>query len=230
MIYYNYSPNQLEQKAVELLKRFDAERLIKPKPIDVYAAIEKCLDVPYDWKYLTPDQSILGATAFANGYMWVWDYPYYEKGMKPHKINVEKGTILIDSTLTEKGKKGIENFTVMHEIFHQVLHKRCFAHSKADYTHTTTAKALNSSRKPMTAIEVIEYQANMCAACFLMPRELVLKIYDKFSSVVISADSNQSWAIAYRMAEFFNVSPTAMHYRLIKLGKFIRNKGAFYAP
>ena len=58
MIHYNYSPSQLESKANELLVQFDPERLVKAKPIDVYAVIEKCLDVPYDWKYITPDQSI----------------------------------------------------------------------------------------------------------------------------------------------------------------------------
>lgn len=64
LIYYDLSPNQLEAKAIETLRKFDSTLLEKPKTIDVYAVIEKCLDVPYDWKYITPDQSILGATAF----------------------------------------------------------------------------------------------------------------------------------------------------------------------
>ena len=63
MIHYNYSAHQLEKEAEKLLNQFDPERLKKPKPIDVYAVIEKCLGVDYDWKYITPDQSILGATA-----------------------------------------------------------------------------------------------------------------------------------------------------------------------
>lgn len=220
MIYYNLSHEQLEKRATELLKQFDSEFLVKPKAIDVYAVIEKCLDVPYDWKYITPDQSILGATAFADGYMYVWDKPYYETGMLPRKIFLEKGTILIDSTLTEGDDRGRENFTVMHEVFHQVLHKRCFAHSKADYTHATYAKTFKDRRKPKTAIEIIEYQANTGAACFLMPRDSVLSVYDKFASRSIASDSKQAWAIAYKMAPEFNVSATAMHYRLENLGKF----------
>ncbi len=64
MRYYDFSVNQLEDKATELLIEFDKERLEKTKPLDVYEVIEKCLGVPYDWKYLTPDQSVLGATAF----------------------------------------------------------------------------------------------------------------------------------------------------------------------
>ena len=63
MRYYDYTVTQLEDKATELLIEFDEERLHKTKPIDVYAVIEKCLDVPYDWKYLTPDQSVLGVSS-----------------------------------------------------------------------------------------------------------------------------------------------------------------------
>ena len=72
MFYYNYSPQQLEKRAMEALEAFDKELLYKTKQIDVYAVIEKLLDVPYDWKYLTPDQSVLGATAFNQGYIWAW--------------------------------------------------------------------------------------------------------------------------------------------------------------
>lgn len=79
MIHYNYSAHQLENEAEKLLTQFDPERLRKPKPIDVYAVIEKCLGVDYDWKYITPDQSILGATAFNAGYVWVWPEPCYER-------------------------------------------------------------------------------------------------------------------------------------------------------
>ena len=170
MIHYNYSRKQLEEKAEKLLLEFDSSRLNHTKPIDVYAVIEKCLDVPYDWKYLTPDQSILGMTAFKSGVLWVWPKPYYEDGMLPEKIYVSEGTILIDSTLTEYESRGSENFTVMHEVFHQVLHKRCFAHNNPDYTHSTTRKALNSRKKPMSSLEICEYQANYCAAAFLMPK------------------------------------------------------------
>ena len=126
MIHYNYSARQLESEAEKLLFRFDPERLKKPKSIDVYAVIEKCLGVEYDWKYITPDQSILGATAFNAGYIWVWPEPCYREGMLPSKAYLPKGCILIDATLTESGNRGRENFTVMHEVFHQVLHKNCF--------------------------------------------------------------------------------------------------------
>lgn len=88
MRYYDFSIKQLEDKATELLIEFDKERLEKTKPLDVYEVIEKCLGVPYDWKYLTPDQSVLGATAFSDGYFWAWPESTYREGMMPFRKSV----------------------------------------------------------------------------------------------------------------------------------------------
>ena len=221
MIHYNYSAKQLEEKANELLCAFDPERLEKAKPIDVYAVIEKCLDVPYDWKYITPDQSILGLTVFKPGYLWVWPKPYYEEGMTPEKTFFDAGTIVIDSYLTELDQRGPENFTVMHEVFHQVLHKRCFAHSKGDYTHATTKSALTLTHGGMmrSSLEINESQANYCAACFLMPREPVAALLSSLHGTGQKLDASDPACsrILQTMAEEFSVSKTAMKIRLQSL-------------
>ncbi|MCF0228920.1 MAG: ImmA/IrrE family metallo-endopeptidase [Parasporobacterium sp.] len=219
MIHYNYSPHQLEEKALELLKQFDSERLTKTKPLDVYAVIEKCLDVPYDWKYLTPNQSILGMTAFKAGTLWVWPESYYEEGMLPTKIYVKEGTILIDGSLTELPERGAENFTVMHEVFHQVLHTRCFRHSNPDYTHCTTRDALkNGKRQSMTPLEICEYQANTCAAAFLMPKPLLIEKVNRYAGGRLHLKSYADYLLVKNLAEEFSVSPTAMKFRLLNLG------------
>lgn len=222
MIHYNYSAKQLEEKANELLHEFDPERLEKPKPIDVYAVIEKCLDVPYDWKYITPDQSVWGLTVFKSGYLWVWPKPYYRSGMMPEKRYFEAGTIVIDSYLTELPQRGPENFTVMHEVFHQVLHKRCFAHRNPDYTHSTTRSALSLSqgKSYRSSLEINESQANYCAACFLMPRKPVREVFNKLhgSSRVLDADDPGLSVIVKTMAAEFSVSKAAMKIRLQSLG------------
>lgn len=223
MRYYEYSPNQLERKANEALAQYDKKRLEQANSIDVYDVIEKLLDVPYDWKYITPDQSILGATAFNAGYMWVWPESVYYDGLLPYRIPVEKGTIIIDSTLTESDNRGRENFTVMHEVFHQLLHKKCFRSEPADYVHGTTSKALTSHghKKLVTALDIIEYQANFSAACFLMPREGTINAFHK----MFDKTAYGKWKTIYldsviaKMAEEFNVSETAMKYRLEYLKK-----------
>ncbi len=222
MIHYNYSAKQLEEKANELLHKFDPERLEKAKPIDVYAVIEKCLDVPYDWKYITPDQSVWGLTVFKPGYLWVWPKPYYEEGMKPEKAFFDAGTIVIDSYLTELDQRGPENFTVMHEVFHQVLHKRCFAHSKGDYTHATKKSALTLiyGSRMRSSLEINESQANYCAACFLMPRKPVREVFTTLrgSGHVCDTDDPALSAIVQTMAAEFSVSKAAMKIRLQSLG------------
>ncbi len=218
MIHYNYSPAQLEDKANDLLRRFDAERLTIAKPIDVYAVIEKCLDVSYDWKYITPDQSIWGMTFFKPGYQWVWPEPRYKAGMLPEKLFVDQGTILIDSFLTELQDRGPENFTVMHEVFHQILHKRCFAHASGDYKHQTKKENLNlrTGRKSMSSLEICEYQANFCAACFLMPRVPVTAMFRCLVSPGRNSFVDES--VIAEMAATFSVSKSAMRIRLQSLG------------
>lgn len=218
MIHYNYSTAQLEGKANELLRQFDAERLTATKPIDVYAVIEHCLDVPYDWKYITPDQSICGMTFFKPGYQWVWPEPQYKIGMLPKKEFYERGTILIDSFLTELPDRGPENFTVMHEVFHQVLHKRCFAHAGGDYRHETRNEnlKLRVGKKSMSSLEICEYQANFCAACFLMPRVPVTAMFHRLASPGRNNFVDES--IMAEMAAAFSVSKSAMRIRLQALG------------
>lgn len=218
MIHYNYNARQLEAEATKLLTQFDPERLTKPKPIDVYAVIEKCLGVEYDWKYITPDQSILGATAFNAGYIWVWPEPCYREGMRPEKAYLSKGCILIDATLTEGENRGRENFTVMHEVFHQVLHKNCFRRERPDYIHSTTQGALNGKRRLITSLDFIEYQANTCAAAFLMPQAVVRDEFKKRSSYLgtmypLPCDYMVE-SIICDMASEFSVSKQAMRYRL----------------
>ena len=98
-----------------IVAQYDKERLSKPKRIeDVYSVIEEILDVPYGWQYITPDQSILGITAFNAGYIWVWPEAKYYDGLMPYQVEVEKGEIVIDATLTENDNRGRENFTVIH--------------------------------------------------------------------------------------------------------------------
>lgn len=243
MIYYNLSPTQIEACAEKLLSDFDSELLSKTKPIDVYSVIEKCLDVPYDWKYITPNQSVLGMTAFNAGVTWVWEVPDNQlhlltcyqnlikkgmseaelkslNGMIPRQIFLEKGTILIDSSLTEGENRGRENFTVMHEVFHQIIHKKCFRREKPDYTHRSTQNALKGKKRLVTALDHIEYQANACVAAFLMPRTLLTDTYRKCysGSILLNADSYQAKTIIKKLAPEFNASELAMKYRLLNIG------------
>jgi Zn-dependent peptidase ImmA (M78 family) len=230
MIYFEYSPNQLEEKAEGLLQQFDSDRLIQSKPIDVYAVIEKCLDVPYDWKYLTPDQTYLGMTAFRDGYIWVWPESRYYEGLKPKKLQVSKGMILIDATLTEEDNRGRENFTVMHEVFHQVLHKKCFRRISVTsniYLHGTKKQTIDGQiHHSDYGLSVTERQANACAAAFLMPRDLTKETYSSIYRNAGSRRYNSDFVqeTISEMAEEFQVSKQAMTIRLQTLKLINKDK------
>lgn len=231
MKYYDFTAKQLEDKALELLIEFDEERIHKTKPIDVYAVIEKCLNVPYDWKYLTPDQSILGATVFSGGCLWVWPESKYYNGLLPFQIEVEPGTILIDTTLTEQDNRGRENFTVMHEVFHQVLHKKCFRTMPKNYVHPTSSRTIDGQiRYSSYALSMIEKQANACAAAFLMPAELTSNTYKSLYKAAGFNRYNHSFVYntIKEMAEEFSVSQQAMSIRLQTLGLIDENKENLY--
>ncbi len=125
MRYYDYSPSQLEEKANELVCKMDIARLTSPKKVDVYDVVDY-IDCTPDWKYITPKKKVMGMTAFNNGTMYFWPASYYETGMIPEKTFVEKGTIVIDQSIIDDCNIGKENFTVMHECFHWILHRKCF--------------------------------------------------------------------------------------------------------
>ncbi len=219
MICKRYSHEQLEREAEHLLEKFDSSLLLVPKAFDVYSVIEKCLGVDYSWQYIRPDQKILGLTAFQDGYIWVSPSPYVYDGIKPIKVNLSKGEIVIEQTLAQGSNCGRENFTVMHEVFHQVIHKDAFNKLPGGLIHETTSAAIKGELPLKTDLDFIEYQANTCAAAFLMPRKTVPYTWRRISGYNYPVPEhiirNQ---VIQDIAERYQVSKQAMRYRLIHLG------------
>lgn len=226
MIYKRYSQQDLECEAERLLQKFDPALLKSPKEFDVYRVIETCLGVDYGWQYIHPEQKILGLTAFNEGYIWISPAPFLYDGIRPVRINLSKGEIVIDTTLTESPNRGRENFTVMHEVFHQVIHKGCFREEGLDYIHTTSAAMLSGKKRQLrTPLDFIEYQANACAAAFLMPRTTVPDMWYKISGYDHPVwEHNISGREIQTMAEIYQVSKQAMLYRLLHLGLLVHKK------
>lgn len=95
-----YSREKLELMANDLNRRYYPERLDMLLPLDPYDLLEKQgLDV--EWKYISPNDKILGMIFFEDGDFLVWDKGIYEKGDMPHYESFRKGTIVINAILTE---------------------------------------------------------------------------------------------------------------------------------
>ena len=161
----------------------------------------------------------MGLTFFQDSGFWIWPKPYFEEGMIPEKMFFKKGTILIDSYLTEQADRGDENFTVIHEVFHHILHSEYFLNNDItiySYESLREHPDPKSGLQNRSELEICEYQANYCTSCFLMPKEPVT---DMFKKLTASENiSNLQDTSVSEMAKKFSVTKKAMQLRLQMLG------------
>lgn len=220
----NYTDESLDSFVDELNRCFDSSRLENVKAVDVYDVVDYIGCTP-DWKYLTPDQSILGMTVFKPTLYYVWDKPFYVQGDIPKKIFFEKRTIVIDRTLNEgnKQKNLMENFTVIHECFHWLLHRRIFESDNADDFQCCSEKSVFSKMFLQNeTVRILEHQANRCAASFLMPRKAVINEFMDIAKMkncpqTPLPERNMKKYIA-ETAKRFGVNFNPIKYRLQELG------------
>lgn len=89
--------------ADDINRKYYPERLDSVLPLDPYDLLEKQgLDV--EWKYISPNEQLLGLIFFADEKFPVWDKGTFQKGDKPHYELFKKGTIVINNILVEKKK------------------------------------------------------------------------------------------------------------------------------
>ena len=179
---YDYTNDQIERIADEANAQFDAERLERLKPIDVYDYGERILGLDFDWKYITPNCECDGATFYTRSMMWAFPCffdPRYEvlpsvaemlKRFVPKEITVEAKTIVIDQSLIDRGLIGKEKFAVLHECGHWKLHPKGFTRGRNWQCSCKVEPYVFGSMKAMTAAQAAEAQANAFAAAMLMPR------------------------------------------------------------
>lgn len=222
MRYNDYSKTQLEANANKLNLEFDEERLEMAKPIDVYDVLE-FVGADVDWKYLSKDKSVLGATVFCDGLM-----PIFEKedgGFIEKTIQVNAGTIIIDIDVDEGSNVGRKNFTVMHELFHFKYHKKSFIKRNGGLKkvlETDIFRSYEEKKKGMTALEILEWQANYMAAAFLIPKNaLVNEINNLFPNSIVDSENIKPMILRKstieKLAIKFSVSYQPMIYRMQSL-------------
>lgn len=223
--YKAYKAKELQSIAESYVKKFNPEMLTQPcEDFDVYEVLEY-FGYPYDWQYLSADHSVLGLTAFNGGHLYCWADDYMKNhDTTPTKcIDVEPRTIIIDRWLNEQGVRGRENFTVMHEFFHNILHRDFFLEQQTNkevVVHRDEKKKGDSrKRRRRTPLDWIEWQADTCAACFLMPHQAVQNKYNELTHGEILARSSERLKkeIIPELSKCFQVSRQAMYYRLREL-------------
>ena len=161
-------------------------------------------------------EEILGLTAMGNVVIGIYD----DDGQFCYK-SIDGKTVVINKSLLEDGKKGHLNFTLMHEISHQIfkmLFPKEYAYEEARGQIHYCKR--NSVRK---RVDWEEWRSDALAAAILMPPALIKEYLVRFGfgerirmlNRVYAKDEYHRFTL---MADALGVSKTALAIRLRELG------------
>ena len=218
---YNYSLEEIERIADAENQRYDATRLVEPKPLDIHRYAETMLGVTFDFKYLShngvPQCKLFydaTTTLVSSCYMPDCKCPHevIEK-CKPCEIAVRARTIIVDQSIIDRGLWFKERFDIGHECGHLVLHPNGFSQTDCNYKP-------HAHGNPMTNMNLCEHQANRFSSALLMPRAVTVEMYEalmRIDSILPQTESEKIGSVIEKMSAVFDVSFEAMMYRLVNL-------------
>ena len=171
---------------------------------------------------ITRDGSILGQTS--SGPIWT---PIVDEDMNDMLYYLDGKTILVDKRLAANPKcVGRRNFTIAHELAHQFINRN---YPEVYGPQYRTFYDFRRSAKPRKEIvDWYEWQADALAAAILLPREVVEEGMFWFGlgskmKVLSQKYSAYKYDRFCEMAEFLQVSKTALSYRMEQLGLLEKN-------
>lgn len=217
------SQNWIEAISQGYIKEYFSDPEIQHRPyyrIDPVVLAERILRIDVQYKRLSPDKSVLGATAFEKMSIIYND----TEGKEMLRVDIPENSIMIEeSLLSEEMNKGRHNFTAAHEAGHIIL-KREFPDkycSGGAMPHFFRESCLAYTDKETMSQE---WQANAIASALLMPKDLVSKFFEDFS-VTKPLRIYQGRRLLLRekrilrsFSQMFEVSETAALIRLSQLG------------
>jgi Zn-dependent peptidase ImmA (M78 family) len=236
----------LENYAEAVVADFASERLKIPGELDVDRFIEYYLGLTVEFHRICYDRRILGMIAFNDG---IIDVANEVTGL-PEALPVRKGTIVIDTSLTQKRSIPRLRFTMMHEgAGHWLLHRKAFSvnnplGSAGGYKNQYIAAKegrddYSRSLKEQNDNQRMERQADFLASAILMPRPALRVAYKDFFSFygekprriirgASTADNCYARLLPEYVAKIFNVSKHAALIRLEKLTAIV-SQNAWYS-
>ncbi len=176
----------------------------------------KYIGVDIQYQRLSNDKSILGATIQKDGFIETFNLDGAKKLVKTHR-----GDIFIDSEACGSQKR--EWFTLYHELKHHLLDlDKDFRVDKI----IDDKEVIDGEFKTKTELGWAEFFANYFAACAVLSRRRLKKIYDKkhdkyFGSYHTRICEKRIWilkAIIKEISDETEVSQSAISIRLKELG------------
>lgn len=216
------SRRDLEAIADRVIRAYMKLPEIADRPVfRIYPEIlaEKLLGLKIDYQHLSVDGSILGMTSF--GKIGI-ELPGCDDSGEVYLLDGK--TVLIETDLRENVELGgRKNFTIMHELSHQVL-KMLFPKDYGVKPHEKPihfCKANTMRRKPISDWE--EWQSNALASVMLLPKGLVeqaMSLFDVQGGIRMlnKVFAKEDYERFVGMTELLGCSKTALAIRMKQLG------------
>ena len=159
---------------------------------------------------------IVGVSCSSGHYIRV-----YDSEDEKESFCLDEKTVIVDKELhDDKKRRGMYNFTVMHEISHQVL-KMLFPGEYKNVSYRTYHHNRMDWHQPITDWE--EWQANALASALLMPKDLIHQgMYycglEGRIEILNRKYRAKEYAAFSNLADFLGVSKTALAIRMKYLG------------
>ena len=183
--------------------------------------LAQLLGLTVDFQSLSPDCSILGMTAPIEACITIFD----DNG-EPIMYCLDSSTILIEKKLLHTKAIGRMNFTLAHEMAHQVLYRKY--PDRYGPQQRIICDYRRSEKQKQQVSDWFEWQADVLAAAMLLPKEAILETMYLFGlgekmKVLSKRYSPNRYESFCEMAEAMQVSRTALAYRMEQLGLLERN-------
>jgi len=237
------SGSEIDEYAAAILSDYKPELLHEPGPINYLNFLENYLGLRIEYHDIYNEdekQPILAMTAFEKTEVEIFN----KEDECVDTIVVPKWTIVMDKYLLKKGKESMEMFTGLHEGGHVLMHSHVFSRDAewdSDYDEDgrltplvccrkKNIERLIMSKKPRTAEQWREHQANYFAAAVAMPNATFRPfVYDflrenDYYKTAITLGVNDDWDILAEdilpdaISEVYGVSKTAARIKLVKAG------------
>ena len=219
------SREDIEKIAEDIISRYKQQYL--PEHYMCYmvdiAELAEMLGFRIEYVHITKDGSILGQTS--SGRIWT---EIYDDDMNKMFFELDGSTILIDKRLQNSSKTiGRRNFTIAHEIAHQIINRRYPKMYNRQNRIFCDYRRSNRSRQKI--VDWYEWQADTLAAALLLPLDSLRDSMFMFGlgekmKMLSRKYSENRYNDFCDMAEYLQVSRTALSYRMEQLGLLEHNR------
>lgn len=186
-------------------------------------ALAGVLGLTVDYQILSRDGTILGATSPSETYISILDSNKVEM-----LYYLDGRTVLVEKRLTQNPRLiGRRNFTIAHEIAHQILYREYPDSYGIDCR--TLCDYRRSSKTHSKITDWHEWQADTLGAAILLPEDAVKDAMFYFGlgermTVLNKKYSPNRYESFCQMADFLGASKATLSFRMEQLGLLERNQ------